>query len=128
MRVVLDTNVVVSGMIWQGAPRKLLEAAANGDITIFTSPVLLAELGEVLAREHLASRLEQQRKSVERAIHAYAELAVVVLPQATPRVVPTDVDDDHVIACAVAARASLIISGDRDLLALGRADVIDARA
>jgi putative PIN family toxin of toxin-antitoxin system len=44
MRLVLDTNVVVSGMLWRGAPRRLLELARTGDIQLFTSPELLSEL------------------------------------------------------------------------------------
>lgn len=118
MRLVLDTNVVVSALIWGGLPERLLEFAAEGQVTLFTSPVLLTELRDVLAREHLASRLRQQRGSVFEAIQTYAELAVVMLPQATPRVVPTDADDDHVVACAIAACAHLIVTGDRDLLVL----------
>lgn len=67
MRLVLDTNVVVSALVWGGVPYKLIEAAVAGDIELVTSPALQAELQPVLAREHLASCLTQQRSSVEQA-------------------------------------------------------------
>lgn len=121
MRVVLDTNVVVSGLIWGGKPYQLLQAATDGDITLYTSPVLLDELREVLAREHLASRLAKKASPsfVEQAIGFYGELAVVVVsPLATPKA-SRDPDDDEVLACALAAQADLIVSGDGDLLTLG---------
>lgn len=105
MRLVLDTNVVVSALIWGGTPYKLLQAATDGYVELFTSPVLLAELRGVLAREHLASRLAKQRSSVEQAIGFYGELAISVSPLVTPRAVPRDADDDHVIAAALAAKA-----------------------
>ena len=119
MRLVLDTNVVVSALIWGGVPYKLIEAAAAGDIELVTSSALLAELREVLGREHLASRLAEQRSSVEQAIGFYGELAISVSPLATPRVVPGDADDDHVIAAAVAGDAEIVVSGDRHLLSMG---------
>lgn len=92
MRLVLDTNVIVSALIWGGTPYKLLQAATDGDIELFTSPVLLAELRGVLAREHLASRLVKQRSSVEQAIGFYGELAISVSPLTAPRAVPRDVN------------------------------------
>jgi uncharacterized protein len=126
LRFVLDTNVVVSALVWGGVPYKLIEAAAAGDIELVTSPALLVELRDVLSREHLASRLAQQQSTVEQAIALYAELAVSVTPLATPRVVVGDVDDDQVIAAAVAARADLIVSGNRKhLLPLGSHQGID---
>ena len=113
MRVVLDTNIVVSALVWGGMPFKLLQAATDGIIDLYTSPVLLTELREVLAREHLASRLIAQQSSIEQAIGFYGELAIRISPLTTPRVVANDPDDDHVIACAVAANAQWIVSGDK---------------
>ncbi len=119
MRLVLDTNIVVSALVWGGVPYKLIEAATAGDIELVTSPALLAELRDVLGREHLASRLAALRSSIEQAIDFYGELAITVSPLATPRVVSADVDDDHVIAAAVAGGADVVVSGDRHLLSLG---------
>lgn len=119
MRLVLDTNVVVSALIWGGLPYKLIEAAVAGDIELVTSPALLTELRDVLGRNHLASRLAAQRSSALQAIGFYAELAISVSPLSTPRVVPHDVDDDHVIAAAVAAGADIVTSGDKHLLSMG---------
>lgn len=119
MRLVLDTNVGVSAVIWGGAPLELLRAATSGEIELYASPALLLELREVLGRPHLASRLAPQRSSVEQAIRHYGELAISVSPLSTPRAVPGDADDDHVIAAALAARADPLVSGDRHLLSMG---------
>jgi putative PIN family toxin of toxin-antitoxin system len=118
VRVVLDTNVVVSALIWGGPPFSLLQAAVDRDIKLFTTPTLIAELRAVLAREHLASRLESQRSLVERAVQLYYALAIELSPISVPRVVPADIADDHVIAAAIAAQAELLVSGDRQLLTL----------
>ncbi|MCW5623960.1 MAG: putative toxin-antitoxin system toxin component, PIN family [Burkholderiales bacterium] len=73
MRLVLDTNVVVSALVWGGVPFRLIESAAAGDIELVTSPALLIELHDVLSRKHLASRLANQRATVEQAKALYAE-------------------------------------------------------
>ncbi len=57
MKVVLDTNTVISGLFWKGAPRQILDLARSGYISLFTSPELLAELEDVLARKKFAARL-----------------------------------------------------------------------
>lgn len=119
MRLVLDTNIVVSALIWGSTPYKLLQAATDGGVELFSSPMLLAELNRVLAREHLSSRLAKQASSAEQAIGFYGELAISVSPLVTPRAVPRDADDDQVIAAALAAGADLVVSGDADLLSLG---------
>ncbi|MCU7860700.1 MAG: putative toxin-antitoxin system toxin component, PIN family [Candidatus Thiodiazotropha sp. (ex Lucinoma kastoroae)] len=118
MQAVLDTNVVVSALIWGGTPFKLLQIAIDNNLTLYTSPALLAELRGVLKREHLARRLAQQHTAIEDAIRLYEDMCISVTPLSIPRAVPKDIDDDQVIACALAAGARLIVSGDSDLLVL----------
>lgn len=56
---------------------------------------------------------------MEHAIAFDGELAIIVSPLITPRAVPRDADDDHVIAAALAAGADLVVSGDANLLSMG---------
>ena len=58
MRLVLDTNVVVSGLLWRSAPSQLLVAAEVGEIDLFTSRPMLVELSGVLARSKFARAIE----------------------------------------------------------------------
>lgn len=120
MRFVLDTNLLVSGVISAGLPRRLVDGAKAGEFELCTSEVLLAELLEVLLRGKFAARLEQAGLTPQGIVDDLRRIAVVVQPADTPRVVPTDPDDDHVIAAAVTGQADLIASGDkRDLLPMG---------
>jgi putative PIN family toxin of toxin-antitoxin system len=64
-------------------------------------------------------------KSVREVLADYVAAVELVDPINTPRVVPNDPDDDHVIATAAAAHAELIVSGDADLLSIGRFEGID---
>jgi len=118
MRTVADTNVVVSGLLWRGPSRQLLDAARQGAVELFTSGALLAELEEVLQREKFLKRLAAAQVQARDLVTGYAALATVVQPVQIEPIVLRDPDDDAVIACAVAAAATNIVSGDRDLLAL----------
>lgn len=118
MRIVIDTNTAVSGLLWEGTPARLLDLANENEIDIFTSAALLKELRVVLLRAKFARRIERAQTSVEELLLAYQAVACCVSTTTVPRVVPTDPDDDHVIACAMAAHADLIVSGDSDLLDL----------
>lgn len=118
MKCVTDTNVVVSGLLWLGNPGRLLEAAATGRITLFTSPALVAELRSRLSYDRLVPRIVRSGLTLEELLTRYLNVAIVVNPVTVARVVADDADDDQVLACALAAQADLIVSGDSDLLAL----------
>jgi putative PIN family toxin of toxin-antitoxin system len=117
MRLVLDTNVVVSGLIWGGVPRRLLDLARDGHLSLFTSNVLLDELADVLAREKFASLLASQRITPAFLMQGYGILTKSVTPQTIQRTV-RDPKDDAVIATALVAQAEAVITGDNDLLVL----------
>ena len=121
MRVVLDTNVVLSALLWRGTPYRFLTAARqHEDWRIFTSPALLDELADVLTRPVPVKRLALIERTARQVLADYIEAVELVAPDQVPRVVIADPDDDHVIAAAVAAQADIIVSGDRHLRELGR--------
>lgn len=120
MRIVLDTNTLVSGVISAGGPpRRLLDGAITQTFEMCSSTVLLAELLDVLTREKFSARLAQAGLTPMNIVSELRRIAHVVTPDDVPRVVANDPDDDHVIACAVAAQADIIVSGDKHLHSLG---------
>jgi putative PIN family toxin of toxin-antitoxin system len=119
MRLVLDTNVVVSALLWQGTPYRLLQTIhQEPGIRIYSSPALLNELADVLTRPFASRRMALIGKTVHDVLADYLEAIELVESDEVPRAVPTDPDDDQVIAAALAAKADCIVSGDSDLLGL----------
>lgn len=118
MRLVLDTNTVISGLLWGGPSGQLIDAAETQGIELACSTALLAELEGVLSRPKFARQLVRRGLRVADLFDGYAALVVHVIPAETQRVC-RDPDDDHVLACALAARADAVVSGDGDLLTLG---------
>ena len=120
LRLVLDTNIVVAGLLWNGPPRLLLQAAIDGEVELFSSAVLLDELAHTLGYSKFTKRIESFGTSIAALVAQYTALVSLVAPASVPRVVAGDADDDHVIAAAVAAGAELIVTGDRKhLLPIG---------
>jgi putative PIN family toxin of toxin-antitoxin system len=117
MRLVLDTNVVVSALLWKGAPRRLLRAVAEAGVELCTSRPLLAELAVVLSRSKFKKKISDLGFSPEQLFDSYAKCAEVVQAALVPRLAP-DPDDDVVIGTALAAKADFLITGDRALLSI----------
>lgn len=118
MRAVIDTNVLISGLLWRGAPHQLLEQACNGRLVLITSPALLAEFAEVIDRPKFGAILERANTSPERVLDDLQRVMEVVKPRALPKPACRDPEDDEVLALAIAACADLIVSGDDGLLGL----------
>jgi uncharacterized protein len=121
MRVVLDTNIVTSALLWRGVPYQLFQAIRQApSIQLYASAVLLQELADVLSRPSLAGRLAVIGRSAEDVLLDYLSVVQIVEAPALAQPVCRDPDDDEVLALGVAAQAELIISGDKDLLVLGQ--------
>lgn len=120
-RLVLDTNIVLSGLLWRGPPYSLLtHIGQNPGIQLFSSQGLLDELADVLIRPSPAKRLELINKTALEVLADYLSAVTVLLPQPLARPVCRDPDDDEVLALALLAQAQAIVSGDNDLLVLQR--------
>ena len=119
MRLVLDTNTVVSGLIWGGVPGQLIDAAAAGTVQIISSVPLLGELHDVLFRKKFATQLAEQGVDAADLFEGYAALVELVDPADIGPVILADPDDDIVLATAVAGGADAIVSGDAHLLGIG---------
>ena len=118
MRAVLDTNVLVSGLLWHGPSNALLGHARAATIELVTSAALLDELADVITRRKFAAILERTTRTPEHILSELRVLAEVVIAPPLPKPVCRDPDDDAVLACALAGQADLIVSGDDDLLVL----------
>ena len=118
MRAVIDTNVLLSGLLWHGAPHALLEHVRAGTLGLVSSPALLAELEFVIGRAKFDAILTRSNTSREQVLAEAWQLAEVIEPPALAVPVCRDPDDDAVLALALAAQVDLIVSGDDDLLAL----------
>lgn len=115
--MVLDTNVVASAILWGGTPRLLLQASRDKRVDLFTSTPMLAELTDILGRRKFGRKIAASLLTIDRLVEDYAQLASVVRPAATPRIAP-DPNDDVVIGTALAAKAVMIVTGDKPLLSV----------
>lgn len=115
IRVVLDTNVVISALVFAGPANQLVPAWQQGQFAPLVSKALLAEYIRVLHYSKFRLTAETIRHLIEQELLPFVTAVKV---RTTPRVIREDPSDDHVLACAVAGRADLIVSGDAHLLSL----------
>ena len=112
MRVILDTNVFVSGVFFAGPPYRILEAWRDGELQLVVSEEILEEyqrVGETLAEQFPGINLQP-------IIDLVTTNAEIFPNQILRGSVCEDPDDDKFIACAIASRCKVIVSGDRHLL------------
>ena len=113
MRVVLDTNVLVSALVGHGKPRRLFVKLIEGH-EIISSKQMLAELEGVLSRD----RFQFTRRQIEEFLVILVRGSTMVTVAEPPEVITEDPDDDMVCATASEGQAEYIVSGERHLLRL----------
>jgi uncharacterized protein len=118
VRLVADTNTVISGLLWGGTPGRLMDLAVQGQIKFVTTLPLLAELEGVLARNKFSAQLSKRGLSVSDVFDGYVALVETVAPAKITPTITRDPADDQVLAAALAGKVDLIVSGNAHLLDL----------
>jgi putative PIN family toxin of toxin-antitoxin system len=119
MRVVLDTNVVVSAFISPtSSSARILEAYQQGTFALVMSAELLHEYEEALAYEKVRRHHKLDRSQIAKAMQDLAATATIVEPTTPVAVISQDPDDNVLFACALAGQAHHIVSGDAQVLAV----------
>lgn len=112
-RVVLDTSVLISGLLWRGKAYQCLLLARAGVVQAVYCPEMMAELSQVLQQKFHFSA--SQIRAVVHDVQRFAERVEI---SGKMRAVASDPDDDKFVECAVVGEADVIVSGDRHLLDL----------
>jgi putative PIN family toxin of toxin-antitoxin system len=118
VRIVIDTNVLLSAFLWGGTPQRLLERVRSNTVDLVISPELLEEFATVIARAQFAAILARTTRKPAGILEQLRAFAQVVAAPPLSQPVCRDAKDDVVLACARAASADLVVSGDDDLLTL----------
>lgn len=118
IRVVLDTNVYISGLLFGGGPAEILRKVVAGSFELCISPAIREEVESTL-RQKFGWSVED----IEIGCSPLWTVAHCVSPQETLTVVAADPDDDRILECAVTADADLVVTGDDHLLELTDEDL-----
>lgn len=117
MRVVLDTNVLVSALVAaKSAPAQILALCHKGELELAASPESLAELRRVLGYPRICKRLVFSDEQIEAFVAYLEQTALLFTPTLTVQAVPDDAADDLFVALALEAETPYLVSGDKRLL------------
>ncbi len=116
LKVVLDTNVLISAILFGGKPRETLEKAIRGEIRLCLSEPILEELKGVLQR----SKFDYSPEMIQVILTELTGIADFVDPSKTINAVPENPEDNRILECAVESKANYIITGDSHLRKLSR--------
>ena len=111
MKIVIDTNVVISGTFFGGFPRKILEAVVNNKVDAYANTKIIKEYSDIV-KEMI---VDKGGKLDENILSPFIEKLNLVKPVSKIKI-SRDKDDDKFIECAIDSKALYVVSGDKDLL------------
>jgi len=108
VKVVLDTNIYISAILFGGKPEKIRKLSKEGKIELLVSEAIIAEVAEILRK-----KFDWESWQISQIINEIRETATLVIPHQTIFVIKKDEDDNRILECAVEGKAHHIISGDK---------------
>ena len=118
LRAVVDTNVLVSGVLWRGVPFELLRWAEKDGLVIYISLEILSEVHRVLHYPKFQQYIDNQHVSPGELFAKITSLCTIIQADQVVSGVCSDADDEKFLSCALAANVKVLVSGDRHLLDL----------
>ncbi|MCL4386577.1 MAG: putative toxin-antitoxin system toxin component, PIN family [Actinobacteria bacterium] len=113
LRIVFDSNVYISALLFKGIPAKILNMAFKNEIILITSGEIITETVRIL-RE----KFKWPEHNIDKFVRRLSDISVDIRPQIKLNVIKERESDNRVLECAVSGDASLIVSGDKHLLKL----------
>ena len=114
MKIVLDTNVLVSGFLWKGNESKIIIKCIEGKLKNYTSLDILEEFERVLAYE----KFQLTSREIEGLISKVIFFSIIIIPEIKVHIIKEDLTDNIFLECALAGSVNYIVSGDNHLLKL----------
>ena len=119
MKVLLDTNIWISGLLWGGKPRQIIQLGQQKQILIYSSQLLIKELELTLAYLKLQRRLDKLEITTEELLQEVFKIVTLIQPVSLPSIPELrDSKDKIVLETAVSVPVNAIVSGDEDLLVM----------
>ena len=118
LKIVLDTNTLISAFFWQGNEFELFQNIEQGKAELYISQEILEELKEVLNRDKFKSVISKTNQTPNEIIQKIISVSNVVMGEKLGIKACRDDKDNKFLECAILAKADYIVSGDEDLIAL----------
>jgi len=118
LSTVMDTNVLVSGILWRGIPFQLLRWAEKNSLIIYASLDIMTEVYRVLHYPKFQQYIDNQQASPGELFTKIASLCTIIQVDEIVKGVCSDTDDEKFLSCALAANVEVLVSGDKHLLDL----------
>lgn len=116
LKVVIDTNIAISGLLWMGLPNKILKLARDGFIDICSTETICEELAKVLEYSRFQKRLAELGLTCDEVIDYYMDIVTIYKENAKIDIIKADKSDNRFIEAALDSGCNIIITGDEHLL------------
>jgi len=116
MRIVVDSNVLVSASFWNGDSERIIALAESKKLELFLSKEIIDEFTRVLGYEDIKRKIRDKGLEMKRTVEKIEAISTIIEPKIKIKAVIDDPSDDKFIECTVEARADYLISKDKHLL------------
>jgi len=118
MKIVLDTNVLISATFWSGDSNRILEKVERREVELLLSKEIIEEFKEVLGYAEIQDKIKDKNLEMKRTVEKVVSMSTIVEPHQKFKVIENDSEDDKFLDCAFEGKVEFIVSQNKHLLKL----------